>query len=263
MVRVLPQPSGMDAFLVGAWESCDSIALRYPGKTGRQLQNITRRTYVQNECEPHELFTKSAEPSLVAHPPQRHIMKDHVLRYRKIVRKDGRLVGGRGEVVVIAMGEPPGEKDWIICGQHVATAFYEEHAENKENPQILATIEDGIKVTRLYPKTPDDVVRFFRDDNNYLNKVKGASRTFLEKLDDVPKVTAVIQKAGGDEEEDAEATAAIAAESKKDMSTYDKIINDTLSQVFPDMYDNADQFKTARKYMGRPPRGKSTTTSKS
>ena len=238
---------------VGPWEGCASITIRYPNKSGRQLQNAVRRQYVKTDVEIKQLFTSTGAPSLISHPAQRALQMDKVRQYRKIMRSKGWSVGGRGEIVVVA--SPDDEIDYVVAGQHVAKAFYLESAASPDNPQILSTIEEGIRVTRLFPESPEDVVRFFRDDNHFLNKVKGGLRSFLEKLDDVPQVQAAVIATGCEhtEEEEPEVSHNVArslqkattADKQKAAAEYDAAIAETLNDIFPDMYDNVDQYKLA------------------
>eukprot|EP00969_Alexandrium_andersonii_P368778 15473658-Alexandrium_andersonii.AAC.4 len=77
----------------------------------------------------------------------------------------------------------------VVAGGHVLEGFYEAALEDPQNTNILATIAAGVRVARLDHRTPADVVTYFKDQGNLLNRL-GSATSHLEWYDCVDEISA-------------------------------------------------------------------------
>jgi len=106
------------------------------------------------------------------------------LKYKAIIKKEGIVVGARGEFITIPSEK--GDQELVLGGAHLIEAFYDAEEEDPENDNILATEAAGIEVTRLDRRTPADVQKFFKTTGNILNNLGSGnsfSETYLEIAD--------------------------------------------------------------------------------
>eukprot|EP00973_Karenia_brevis_P072137 10021092-Karenia_brevis.AAC.1 len=79
-------------------------------------------------------------------------------RYKEVVKQRGFVLGGRNEIV----GVPPESTSMyrdIAAGMHVIEAIYDaDDEEGDKNEQVQATIEEGLEITDLDARSPDDII---------------------------------------------------------------------------------------------------------
>ena len=199
-----------------------------------------RSEYIKSEGE-HKQWLVNGKRSMLPHPAQRGLMRENINDCKLVVRAKGFIRGGRSEIIVIA--SPDAGVDFVVAGQHVIEAVYELVQDEPTNPNVMETIADTIPVTRLFDQTPSDVVKYFRDELNYLNHTKAASKVnFLQGYQEVPTVTDAL-KDHADKSTDPQPDHA-----GKEYDTHMWALTDDL---FHDMYPNTDAWKNCRRFYNK------------
>ena len=177
------------------WDDDVSVFTRYPGLEPNILQQTMRNQYVKTEGERKEWFKMlpngSERALLQSSPDNRMLIRENVSTIRATMRERGMVSGGRSEIIVMASvnpDKPSGDQDadadvdYVLAGQHAVIAFYEEMAtpEGKANPNMLATLAEGLKVTRISAATPRFARIVFRGEKNILNQVRAQAKSFVE-----------------------------------------------------------------------------------
>ena len=82
----------------------------------------------------------------------------------------------------------------MITWGHLCLAIYRAHAEEPGNPQVICTVQGGVKDATVFnPKTPTDVVSWLKNLHNEFHG--GAERSFLEICEDILTVEAAWKSA--------------------------------------------------------------------
>ena len=117
--------------------------------------------------------------------------------------RDGIVPGCRSEIFTVLNGEG---FDEVIGGAHLLEAMENCALNHAGNEHVQASLNGGVKVTRLDSRTPQDALRFFNELGNKFNRI-GAPTTLNDIYDDVEEIQANWiahrQKSGkGDEAEE-------------------------------------------------------------
>ena len=170
------------------WDDCE-LEERYPGLSGRLLQDAIRADYVICENTALAFYkpgsNKKKEDQLIArhvlNPRDQHSTRQ---RYKNEIKKRGIIKGARSEIVCVPdayiqldMLKQPGcilaIQGQLVGGAHLCEAAYEAYEEEGEyNEQVQRTIEGGLPgVTIIDPRTPKPVLKEFVGIGNILNGV--------------------------------------------------------------------------------------------
>eukprot|EP00959_Pyramimonas_sp_CCMP1952_P420139 8800215-Pyramimonas_sp.AAC.1 len=173
---------------------CKSVSDRYPGMTGRVLQDEIRADYIIAENSWVPLFLDQARTQKAF---ERHELNDRNCcdtrdKYKKDIKTRGFIVGGRNEMVVMRRSSSTDNSFWILSGAHVIEAIYDAFDDmvksKRHNPQVAATVMKGIPITEADHRTPIDVVTHLTDVGNILNGI-GTKTTFVQAMKVVQDVT--------------------------------------------------------------------------
>ncbi len=80
--------------------------------------------------------------------------------------------------------------DFVIAGAHLVEAMYEAARQAPQNPQVRASLAAGIVITRIDPRSPADIQRYFRNEGNELNDSGAVSTTFMDIYCELPEIQA-------------------------------------------------------------------------
>jgi len=181
------------------------------------------------------------------HPLNRVLQRDNIIRIRAVIRERGWVTGGRGEVIVVSDREDP-IKDLIVSGQHAVLAFYEEAESDATNTNTVASLREGLKVTRLYIDTPRFAIKYFVAEGNVLNGIKIGARSFLESYTELDNINnGWLEELGNDEgggDDDDKPTGLRG-------KAYDEKLWTFVNLNFPNLYKNVSHYKNARSFKNK------------
>ncbi|CAK0822144.1 unnamed protein product [Prorocentrum cordatum] len=167
----------------GKWDTAPSASARYGNAKGRVLDDLVRADYVDEERW-LPLFGKDGQQLLTRH--ERLNVRnqcDNRLKYKKLVLTIGCKPNQRNEMVFVPKARGS-EGHWCLSGAHLVEAIYEAHAEQPENPQVIASVAGGVKACVLDCRSPDDILSHFKEDGNGLNHIRGQV-AFTESVGEV------------------------------------------------------------------------------
>ena len=167
----------------------NNIHERFPGLTGLRLLNKVNSWYRVPPKNRHvKLFSEDGARLFE--------MQSDNIRDQKVVEDDyvrsvltkGNVSGVRGQPwAVLSEGEQPPFN--LISYGTLARAIYRAAQAEPDNPNVLATLEQGLENLQVYSsKTPIDVIRWLRDFHNEFHG--GSGFTVLELLKLVEKIEA-------------------------------------------------------------------------
>jgi len=186
------------------WLDDISVQSRYPSLHGKVLQVKMRGIYIKRESELKQFYVTiggKRHRTMRPHPLQRALRAEQLATCRTVCKTRGFVTGGRSEIIVMSSvddddaHDPAPEEDLILAGQHAIIGFYLEAEASPDNEHIMCSLAEGVRITRIFAKSPKFVQKYFIHELNFLNSVKAGAVSFLEAYGEMGDINEAVKNA--------------------------------------------------------------------